>query len=520
LGLLTGVFDGDSLMGWLRKRVGAALTSGKSTLASVRPQRQTGRAYLEGYLRRRAASDDKSVVAATRHALALFRSAQQSNAETAAFSSARNLTKILVLIDDLEAKHAGAATELRKALASRLGLNGTYAKMKNDEPGARLAYLANSPFPTRNANCIHTMRMCSSLAGGGYNPILIASKSDELTKLPDDIFGFFGVNPFSIALVEDSGNFKMNGILQCKEGLQRGATHFFGRSLVGCYAAALAGMPSVLEHHTPVRAGLEPVASDLFRQRSFRGLIVITHALKDYYLDRFPQLAGRVHVVPDAADAPLQGEPNFALATIPGTHIKVGYAGHLYPGKGAEIMLQLAARLPQVSFHVLGGYEDDVSSWQSKAAGLPNIVFYGFRPPRDVSAFLSAIDIAIAPYLRRVHIPKGKQEVSAWMSPLKLFEYMAHGLPIVSSDLPVLREVLSNEGNALLCDPDDVDAWVAAIERLAGDAVFRTALGQRAKEDFTHNYTWETRVRNALGPLLAEGDKGAFPNHTSVKLPT
>jgi glycosyltransferase involved in cell wall biosynthesis len=494
------VFGGGSLMGWLRQHVRAAMASAKSALARVRPQRQTSRAYLERYLRQRAAT-------VTRPALALFRSTQQSNAETAAFSSARNLAKIVFLIDELEGEHAGAAAELRMALASRLGLDGAHAKMTHNKPGGtRLAYLANSPFPTRNANCVHTMRTCSHLAGSGYNPTLIASKSDELPKLPDDIFWFFGVNPFGIALVENSGNFKMNGVLQCKEGLQRGATHFLSRSLVGCYAAALAGMPSLLEHHTPIRAGLEPVASDLFRQRSFRGLIVITHALKDSYLEQFPQLAGRIHVVPDAADPPVSGEPMFALAPTPGTRIKVGYAGHLYPGKGAEIMLQLADRLRHVSFHILGGYEEDVSFWRSKASDLPNIVFYGFRPPREVSAFLSTIDIAIAPYLRHVRIPKGGREISAWMSPLKLFEYMAHGLPIVSSDLPVLREVLVDEGNALLCDPDDVDAWVVAIERLEADAVLRAGLAQQAKEDFARHYTWEKRVQSALRPLLAEGN--------------
>ncbi len=59
------------------------------------------------------------------------------------------------------------------------------------------------------------------------------------------------------------------------------------------------------------------------------------------------------------------------------------------------------------------------------------------------------------------------------MSPLKLFEYMAHGLPIVSSDLPALREVLENESNALLCDPDDIVAWVSAIERLRSSLQLR-----------------------------------------------
>jgi hypothetical protein len=106
--------------------------------------------------------------------------------------------------------------------------------------------------------------MCSRLAGGSYNQF-DRSKSDELTKLPDDIFGFFGVNPFNIALVADSGNFKMNGILQCKEGLHHECC-FLGRSLVGCYAAALAEVPSVLS--TTRRSGRsEPVASDLFNNR-------------------------------------------------------------------------------------------------------------------------------------------------------------------------------------------------------------------------------------------------------------
>ena len=89
------------------------------------------------------------------------------------------------------------------------------------------------------------------------------------------------------------------------------------------------------------------------------------------------------------------------------------------------------------------------------------------------------------------------------MSPLKLFEYMAHGLPIVSSDLPVLKEVLEDGRNALLCDPDDIESWISAITQLQHDKLLRRQLSLQARDDFEQNYTWEIRAAKALAPLLS-----------------
>jgi glycosyltransferase involved in cell wall biosynthesis len=88
------------------------------------------------------------------------------------------------------------------------------------------------------------------------------------------------------------------------------------------------------------------------------------------------------------------------------------------------------------------------------------------------------------------------------MSPLKIFECMAHAKPIVSSDLPVLREVLTDEVNALLCDPDDIESWVNAIERLRKDQDLRARLAERARLDFDTNYSWAKRA-DKIAALLA-----------------
>jgi glycosyltransferase involved in cell wall biosynthesis len=76
---------------------------------------------------------------------------------------------------------------------------------------------------------------------------------------------------------------------------------------------------------------------------------------------------------------------------------------------------------------------------------------------------------------------------------------MACGRPILCSDLPVLREILSPE-NALLLPPDDVQAWVVAVQELQNDADRRASLGVHARQEASR-YTWEARARSILEGL-------------------
>ena len=87
-------------------------------------------------------------------------------------------------------------------------------------------------------------------------------------------------------------------------------------------------------------------------------------------------------------------------------------------------------------------------------------------------------------------------------SPLKLFDYMAAGVPIVASDLPALREVLRHEENALLARPDDPDAFAAAVRRMLADPVLAGRLGRQARAD-VRRYSWEARAEALLGFLDA-----------------
>ena len=79
---------------------------------------------------------------------------------------------------------------------------------------------------------------------------------------------------------------------------------------------------------------------------------------------------------------------------------------------------------------------------------------------------------------------------------MKMFEYMACRRTILSSDLPVIREVL-NERNAMLLSPEDPDAWAAALQTCLDDPDTSQLLAEQARQD-VQQYTWLERARRAL----------------------
>ena len=128
-------------------------------------------------------------------------------------------------------------------------------------------------------------------------------------------------------------------------------------------------------------------------------------------------------------------------------------------------------------------------------------------PQRDLPLIQAACDVLLMPYQRAIAVSSGG-DTAAFASPMKAFEYMAAGRPILSSDLPVLREVL-NDGNAVLLDPQEVDAWQAALKSLVGDEPRRIRLGEAARRGAAR-YTWLERTRRALeglAPVPGNGGK-------------
>jgi glycosyltransferase involved in cell wall biosynthesis len=130
------------------------------------------------------------------------------------------------------------------------------------------------------------------------------------------------------------------------------------------------------------------------------------------------------------------------------------------------------------------------------------VILAGFVRPAELAARYRSFDVVLMPYPRSgIGVATGASDTYRWCSPMKMFEYMATGAPIITSDLPVLGEVLREGHNALVAPADDVASWQRAIERLVSDPALAHRLAQQAYADLVREHTWDTRVRGIFAAL-------------------
>ena len=245
-------------------------------------------------------------------------------------------------------------------------------------------------------------------------------------------------------------------------------------------------------------------------------LVVITRALADDLSREFgAPSSGRLNrltlIAPDGVDLEryqdipepraarkILLERNFMDSPIPEGRFTAGYTGHLYQGRGVNQMLKMASRLPDITFLIIGGEAEQISQLRSTAASmdLKNVSVVGFIPNAELPLYQAACEALMMPYQDRVAASSGG-DISRYLSPMKLFEYMACGRVILASDLPVLKEVL-NAQNAILLPPDDIHEWVSALKRLQSHPERLKALASQARSD-ANNYSWEQTRRTYIG---------------------
>ncbi len=378
---------------------------------------------------------------------------------------------ILEAIDLIASKDEFAAERVRALFRDALFGPSSIGAPTPSSRSMKLAYIANSPMPSAAANCVHILKMCSALRRNGVDVTLFADGSLDVAPVAKaSLFRDFDVSdPFNYVRVESGRGHTETNLKKVLAAAGSSSTHLITRSAKAAYFAALLGIDTLLELHAPP-ASMLPFVRELSRLSAFRGLIVITHALYNEIIGQIPELGDRVWVIPDAADPPKTDGRVFELRGKEKATLHVGYVGHLYPGKGLELIIEIAARIPTCAFHVLGGDPEDICRWKKRRTLPKNIVFYGHHPHAEVPAFLRAVDVTIAPFQWRVFARGNTLDIGRWMSPLKIFEYMANAKPIVTSDVPAMREVLVTGETAMLVDPDNIEAWVATLKSLGAES--------------------------------------------------
>ncbi len=178
------------------------------------------------------------------------------------------------------------------------------------------------------------------------------------------------------------------------------------------------------------------------------------------------------------------------LVKLPQDKKIVLYSGHLYPWKGAEILAETAKSMNETMFVFVGGVEPELSFFKNKYESYKNIVIRPFEPRSNIPLYLKSADVLVIPSPSKYKIS------SEYTSPIKMFEYMASGRPIVASDLPSLTEIL-NDNNCVLTKPDDAYSLGKSIARVLQDESLSERISSQASMDVL-KYSWSNRAKSIL----------------------
>jgi len=372
----------------------------------------------------------------------------------------------------------------------------------------KISFIGASDVPSNRANSVQILKTCQALIQLGHEVVLYSPRlpgASSPDPSPESLTALYGIQALpALVWIQAVPRWKRydyawNAVRAARKwGTELIHTLMLQTAVLGL----LLGKPVLLELHGPPEGTIGPHLFRLFlilpgRKR----LLLITHGLKHILESSYGNLSG-VHPVvhPNGVDLERYAavQPQILGST---SAIRAVYAGHFYEGRGMELLAELAQRFPQVQFIWVGGQTADVDFWRERLASrdITNVMLTGFIPNADLPPYQAAADILLMPYGRVIRGSSGGDS-AAYCSPMKMFEYMACGRAIISSDLPVLHEVL-NQRNAVFCTPDDVDSWSQALQQLVDDPELRSRLGNQARED-VQAFTWQARIRAALSDFI------------------
>ena len=337
----------------------------------------------------------------------------------------------------------------------------------------RLLYLTGASFRTPTAQLIHVLKMCAGLSEFYDVDLFVFDKNTDINLSSYSLGREPNILSFNRKKISVSLQLFYVLIVQViKTRYQAVIT----RNVVVAFLCSLLRIKFIYETHDAFRGALKNIfESRVLKSKSLLQFVVISERLALDYQDLFDCHPTVCHDAADVYEFPIP---------IRDSVKNIFYGGSLYAGRGIEIIEGLAVLNKDLDFHIYGG---------DRSFSEGNIHYHGYVSQSDIQKAVVHADVLLMPYQSKLETANGGIDTARWMSPMKMFEYMSFGLPIISSDLSILKEVLTSE-NALFADPPVLKSWNDALTSLREDSSLRASLGANAKQAHRNHYTWSRRA--------------------------
>lgn len=282
-------------------------------------------------------------------------------------------------------------------------------------------------------------------------------------------------------------------------------------SFAGAQLGTLLKIPFILEINSPLieeekrfrTLNLEPLAKTIekFIFSKADKIMVVSEALRKHVIKKGIS-SRKVAVLPNAVNSELFN-PGATISDIlpkklrepKGKKFILGFVGSLKPWHGIRLLAEAFLKLYQQDkiYHLLivgdGPEKKFLEELQMKNNLNGALTLLGAVPHHKIPGLIQQMDVALAPYPKLEHF---------YFSPLKLFEYMAVGKPVVASNSGQIKNIIRHGQDGLLFNPGNAKSLIQQIEILRNNPHLRQTLGQKAAQKVLKNYVWEKNAQRVL----------------------
>jgi len=359
----------------------------------------------------------------------------------------------------------------------------------------KIRYAINARIPIQRAHGLQVMKTCEALARAGADVELVVPR--RYNAIMTDPFVYYAVEPIFTITYLPTFDLVRWGIpyafalqtlaftLSLAHYIKRHPDDsvLYMRGELGWLLPLVSRVPFIWESHIKGRKS----RAEARAIHHATGIVVVTMRYKEDLIKEYGLQADAVLVAPDGVDLKQfasgikKAEARTRLG-LPLEKTLVLYAGSDVPWKGLRYLREASRLLPE-------GYEVIFVGHMETAGRAGSQRFVGPRPYEEMPVWLAAADALV------LTGDPASDTARYYTSPMKLFEYMAARRPIVATDLPSFRDILSEE-SAVLVTPGDAQALADGIIHAVND----TGRDMRVDKAWqaVQSYSWQCRAECIL----------------------
>ncbi len=367
----------------------------------------------------------------------------------------------------------------------------------------RICYLANSAIPSTNASSIQIVKMCEGFSKLNHKVLLITTNASD-----KKVFDFYNVNnKFKITKLKKFQTFPLGlnyylfSIKSIMESLKFNPDIYITRNFFTSFLLTILRKRNILELHHGIEIESRIVRfiikyTNFLNFKYLIRLVAITNSVKNYYKKNFKIKTKKIIVSPSGSSIEKVFFNNYIKNN---KKLNIGYFGSLYKSRGVDIILKLSKIDKDNRYFIFGNLN------QNKNIRVKNfnrnLYINDYVPYKSIPENISKMDVLLMPYQEKIAAAGDVGDIINFTSPLKLFDYIACGKIIISSDVSVLKEILKEKKNVIFVQNfKNVFSWKKEIEKIKNSNTKRFIISQNNLK-LSKDYKIKKRAKTFLENL-------------------